>query len=282
VLRAANADAAADARSGESAMQAIKKISFKNSFLAGLCMLALSWGISLSTASAQENPPEAKATSANLTPSKPAAKRYFVEFRSRSALSYGHTFLVHGKLNAKGQVGQVTKEQVAGLHPFSESSLPWMIGHLIPVIAEHGASDGDTEDEYMTAGYRILLNDEEYAKVLAYIRDHQKNSPLWHAVLYNCNAWVGDVAKFMGLKTPDNTMLYPEDYISRMASLNGAKATRPNPQLPSAPLPGVAASKPAAKPAAAKPVAAAVKPAAPAKPQPAAAPTASAETPAVR
>ena len=30
------------------------------------------------------------------------AGRYFVEFRSRYALSYGHTFLEHGRLNDKG------------------------------------------------------------------------------------------------------------------------------------------------------------------------------------
>ena len=67
-------------------------------------------------------------------------------------------------------------------------------------------------------------------------------------MLYNCNAWVGDVAKYMSLKTPGSTMLYPEDYISSLASLNGAKATRPNPSVRS-PLPGTAQAKPAAKPA---------------------------------
>ena len=216
------------------------KISFKLSFLAGLCALALSWGISLPGANAQENPREAAPVeSVNVTAPKSAAKRYFVEFRSRSALSYGHTFLVHGKLNAKGQVGQVRKEQVAGLHPATESTVPWMIGHLIPVVSENGWSDGDTEDEYITAAYRITLTQQDYAKVSSYIRRHQKNSPLWHAVLYNCNTWVGDVAKFMGLKTPGSNMLYPEDYISSLASLNGGKATRPNPAKRS-PLPGVA------------------------------------------
>jgi hypothetical protein len=239
--------------SGESAMQATKKISFKT-FLAGLAMAALCWGMFSSSANAQENPKESTTTSYTSAP-KPGPKRYFVEFRSRSALSYGHTFLVHGKLNANGQVGQVSKEQVAGLHPATDSSVPWMIGHIIPVVSEQGWSDGDNEDEYITAAYRITLTEQEYAQVSAYIRQHQKNSPLWHAVLYNCNAWVGDVAKYMGLKAPDNTLLFPEDYITKLAELNGGKATRPNPHLKPAPLPGVgggqaaARPKPAAKPA---------------------------------
>src|SRR5687767_5467638 len=41
------------------------------------------------------------------------AGRYFVEFRSRYALSYGHTFLVHGRLNEKGEVGELTDKNVA-------------------------------------------------------------------------------------------------------------------------------------------------------------------------
>ena len=242
-------------------MQANKKIGFL------VCAIALSWAISLPAATAQENPREAAAASRvvpiTISP-RSAAKRYFVEFRARSALSYGHTFLVHGKLDANGQVGQVRKEQVAGLHPATESSVPWMIGHVIPVVSENGWSDGDTEDEYITARYRILLTEEEYAQVSANIRHLQKNSPLWHAVLYNCNAWVGDVAKSMGLKVP-NSGLYPEDFISSLASLNGGTATMPNPSIRS-PLPGTVAKPAPAKPRAAKP----------AKPQTATTPTAAA------
>jgi hypothetical protein len=259
-----------DTRCGESTMQSNKK----TTFLALLCVIAMSWGLLGSAAKAQDDNYRERADQAvSINPNAPktAAKQYFVEFRSRSALSYGHTFLVHGKLNAKGGVGPVTKEMVAGLHPATDSSIPWMIGHIIPVISEQGWSDGDNEDEYITAAYRILLTQDEYAQVSAYIRKHQKNSPLWHAVLYNCNAWVGDVAKFMGLKAPENTLAYPEDYITKLAALNGGKATRPNPQLPPAPLPGVAGTKPAAKPTASAKPPAAAKPAVTAAAKPAAA-----------
>lgn len=236
-------------------MQADKKNPFTISFLAGLCAVALSWGFTLPQAQAQENPREPAASPAPITLNQKVStgKRYFVEFRSRSALSYGHTFLVHGKLNANGQIGQVTTAQVAGLHPATESSVPWMIGHLIPVVSETGASDGDTEDEYTTAAYKVTLTEQDYARVSAYIRNHQKNSPLWHAVIYNCNAWVGDVAKFMGLKAPSNTLSYPEEYITELASLNGGRATRPNP-LPQRSAEATRPGRPqAAKPQAAKP-----------------------------
>ena len=141
---------------------------------------------------------------------------YYLEFRSRSALSYGHSFAMFGRRGAQNQI--LTRE-VAGLHPASTSNIPYTLGHLIPVPSETGASDGDLDDAYMTARYRINLTEPEYRKVLAYIRDLQDSSPVWHAVLYNCNAFVGDIAQFMGLKTPAS-LLFPENYITRLREIN--------------------------------------------------------------
>ena len=149
-------------------------------------------------------------------------KPYYIEFRSRSAQSYGHTFSIYGRLNGQGKIAS---KVVAGLHPFSESALPWMIGHLFLVPSETGASDGDTEDQYVTARFRVALNQAEYAKVTTFIKGLQKNSPVWHAVLYNCNAFVGDIARFMGLETPSSTMLMPAEYINGLRDLNISRAT---------------------------------------------------------
>jgi hypothetical protein len=191
---------------------------------------------------------------------KKLAKPYFVEFRSRSALSYGHAFLVHGRLNAQGQVGQVRKEQVEGLHPATDSSIPWTIGHAIPVPAEHGFSDGDIEDEYITARYRVLLTEAEYRDVRAFMDDLRKRTPMWHAVLYNCADYIGDVAKHMGLKH-GSTLQYPDEFITEMAALNGGRVVLLNEvmaqkQKQKAAKPASTAAKPAAaKPATPKPAA---------------------------
>jgi hypothetical protein len=150
------------------------------------------------------------------------AGRYFVEFRSRYALSYGHTFLVHGRLNSKGEVGELSAKNVAGFHPVGETPEFWMLGHLVPVPAETGPSDGDTEEEYVSARYRVYLSEGEYAKVAAYIKEKQSSKALWHAGLYNCNLWVGEVARFLGLKAPVNHVQYPADYINEMRALNTA------------------------------------------------------------
>ena len=204
------------------------------SFLTGVCLLLISMGPQVSTARAQApklattvvGPQKRTAIQPTIgyeTPHKPAhfpAKPYFIEFRSRSALSYGHTFSVYGRLNSQGRIVQST---VAGLHPATESSVPWMVGHLIPVISETGASDGDTEDIYITARYRILLSEAEYNWITAYIKQLQANSPLWHAALYNCNAFVADIAKAMGLRTPYLTVQMPKDFINNLRELNGGR-----------------------------------------------------------
>ena len=183
--------------------------------LAGLCAV----GLSLTTPSlAQDSQPSQTTASAVRTAAKPpapkAAKPYFIEFRARAALSYGHTFAVYGRVGQKNP-----HLKVAGLHPFTESSIPWMIGHLVPVPSETGASDGDTEDQYIIARYRVLLSEAEYKTLLATIKKMQDSSPVWHAVLYNCNAFVGDIAKSLGLKAPSSLQM-PKEYIDDMRQMN--------------------------------------------------------------
>ncbi|WP_414474164.1 hypothetical protein [Microvirga sp. M2] len=168
------------------------------------------------------NAPRTEFASTNGTKGKKAvqapAGQYFIEFRSRYALSYGHTFAMFGRLDRRGQI---TDREVAGLHPAGDSPVPWMIGHVVPVPSETGPSDGDLEEKYVSARYRVVLSAADYERVTAFIRKLQANSPLWSATVYNCNAFVADIARYMGLKTPSSTLLYPADFINQMRNLNG-------------------------------------------------------------
>jgi hypothetical protein len=148
------------------------------------------------------------------------AGRYFVEFRSRYALSYGHTFLVHGRLNQKGEIGELTEKNVSGFHPAGLGSELWMVGHLVPVAAETGPSDGDLEEEYVSARFRVYLTEEQYRRFYAHLMEKKASNAMWHAATYNCNAWVGQIARYMGLKAPVNHLLYPADYINEMRRMN--------------------------------------------------------------
>lgn len=170
-----------------------------------------------SATASHEAPVQSGKQGGSLAPSvssSATAPGYFVEFRSRYAVSYGHTYLVHGRVGQK-----ITKKDVIGLGPATESPVPWMIGHIIPVASDTGAGDGDAEEYYVSARYRILLSKAEYAKLEPFMNKLRSSSVLWHAVLYNCNAFVGDVARYIGLEVPD-TLLKPQEFINQMKALN--------------------------------------------------------------
>ena len=186
---------------------------------AALCALAF-WSMP-AAAQAQWSAPgephqplQADAPEVSRRADRPASPRYFIEFRSRSALSYGHTFVVFGRVGQK-----LTANNVAGLHPRGDSSITYMLGHILMVPAETGASDGDLEEQYMTARYRLMLTAAQYRTVVAHIRELQANSPTWNAATYNCNAFAGTIAHFVGLASPP-TWLLPEDFINSMRRMN--------------------------------------------------------------
>ena len=95
-----------------------------------------------------------------------------------------------------------------------------MIGHYVPVPAETGWTDGDLEDKYISARYRVLMSKDQYDRDMAYIRDLQSRSHTWSAELYNCNAFVADIAKDMGLKVPASTLIYPKVFITHLRMMN--------------------------------------------------------------
>lgn len=142
--------------------------------------------------------------------------QYAIEFRSRYALSYGHTFIMYGRLNGKGQL---VDRVVAGLHPAGDSAQPWMLGHFVPVKSETGPSDGDLEDEYVSARYRVVVDEPEFRRIVAYIKNKQRTSGTWHAIFNNCSGWVADVGRYMGLSAP-NSLLMPADFINGMRKMN--------------------------------------------------------------
>ncbi len=178
---------------------------------AAACALALSAG--LPTAALSQDAADQTPALEQNAQRKPAP-RYFIDFRSRSALSYGHTYVVFGRVGEK-----LTGKNVAGLHPRGDSSLVYMLGHVLMVPAETGISDGDLEKQYTTANYRVMLTAAQYRTVVAHIRDLQANSPMWNAATYNCNAFVGTIAHFVGLVSPP-TWLLPQDFVNSMRQIN--------------------------------------------------------------
>ena len=139
-----------------------------------------------------------------------------MDFRARTAASYGHAFIWYGKTSDK-------EIEVAGLAPEGDT-LPYILGHVIFVPASTGATYGDLDEQYLTASYRVYLNEADAKKVFAYIKHLQGTSPLWNAATANCTAFIGRIATFMGLKTPFH-LLKPEEYVDQLRELNGGRKT---------------------------------------------------------
>ena len=212
-------------------------------FLVGLCAVAISAGLGIQAASAQD------ATATAVTSAKPQSTStkgmYYVDFRARTAASYGHAFVWYGRTDSK-------QIEVAGLHPATESVIPYILGHVIPVPSETGKSYGDLDDEYLTASYRVYMTEPEAKRVFAYIKHLQATSPLWNAATYNCVAFIQDIARQMGLRVPGNHLLYPEEWVKQLKQANGGRRYMSSPvvaQSPSAKPAAAAAQKPAAAPA---------------------------------
>jgi hypothetical protein len=147
-------------------------------------------------------------------------KPYFVEFRSRGAQSFGHTFVLFGKL---GEGNRFASYKIAGLHPRGDSA-QYTMGLWIPVPADTGPSDGDVDEQFMTARYCVTLTEAEYNRLVPYIRQLQSEHKTWHGTTYNCNSFGMDVAKFVGLDTPNPNASLPKDLIEKLADLNRNRA----------------------------------------------------------
>ena len=88
--------------------------------------------------------------------------------------------------------------------------------------SETGASYGDLDSEYLTAHYRVYLNEPDAKRVFAYIKKLQASSPVWNAEISNCTSFIGSIASFMGLKVP-NRWQRPEAYVNSLKVMNGGR-----------------------------------------------------------
>jgi hypothetical protein len=195
----------------------------------GLCAVAIAAG--LQVANAQDKPAATPASAQAQTNSKAV---YYVDFRARTAASYGHAFVWYGRADQK-------QIEVAGLHPATENVIPYILGHVIPVPSETGKSYGDLDEEYVTASYRVYMTEAEARDVFAFIKRLQARSPMWNAATWNCVAFIQAIAIHMDLKVPGNHLLYPEDWVNQLKKLNGGRRYMSSPAVAQA-----ASAKPAA------------------------------------
>jgi len=201
--------------------------------LAGLGAYVLAGAVQTASANeSQARSPDAKVVASIETPADAASARpamrkpgaasargpYYVDFRARTAASWGHAFVWYGKTSER-------QVEVAGLTPAGDTA-SYLLGYLTWVPSETGASYGDLDKEYLTAHYKVYLNEADAKRVFAYIKRLKESSPVWNAETTNCTSFIGDIAAFMGLKTPSR-WTRPDAYVNELKALNsGRQAVR--------------------------------------------------------
>ena len=192
-------------------------------------LVAVSFALTASPSRAIDaaGPAPASTQPTTAKPTQSSYKPYFVEFRARSAASYGHMYVLYGQVNGRGEI---VKSDIAGLHPAGDANdcencslLTWTLGHLVFVPSETGASDGDLEEKYVTARYRVMVDTATFKKVSAHISKLKADKPMWHALINSCVTFGNGIAENMGLKTPASVFLEPKDYVESLRDLNGGK-----------------------------------------------------------
>jgi hypothetical protein len=196
-----------------------------------LGVAAISIGLTASSTLANEANLAAASATASPKTAQSSYKPYFVEFRARAAASYGHMYVIYGQVNGRGEI---IKSDIAGLHPAGDANncencsvVTWTLGHLLFVPSETGASDGDLEEKYVTARYRVMVDAATYKKIAAHISKLKAETPVWHALLRNCVSFGNDIAGTLGLKTPTFIWMEPKDYVESLRDLNGGTPQKP-------------------------------------------------------
>lgn len=154
-------------------------------------------------------------------------KQYFIEFHSRAAASYGHLYVMYGKVNSHDEI---VESYISGLFPagdaancFNCSVFNWTIGHLIFVPSKTSTSDGDLEEKYVTARYRVWMDKAHYEALVAYINKLRKEVPIWNAIIQNCTEYGRTIAVHMGLHVPFRLWMEPKTFVTDLREMNGMK-----------------------------------------------------------
>lgn len=146
----------------------------------------------------------------------PAQSRpdYFIDFRSRPGYLFGHTFIVYGRLDARGRPSEA---HLAGIYPI-DGQAGLIVGSVVPVRASVRAVQDDFR-EPPTNIYRRRLSAAQYARLLRVVAAARHSDHAWDLLFKNCNDFAIEVAKGMRLAAP-SSWLPPYYFVGWLRLLN--------------------------------------------------------------
>jgi hypothetical protein len=144
-----------------------------------------------------------------------AGVNYFVDFRSRPGYLFGHTFIVYGRIDARGKPFDT---HVAGIYPV-DGQAGLIVGSMVPVRASvRGVRDDFSERP--TNIYRKHLSAAQYARLVRSVRGLRVSEREWDLLFKNCNDFAIAVAKEMDMVAPPSWLL-PYFFVGQLRLMNG-------------------------------------------------------------
>jgi len=175
-----------------------------------LLVAALFAACSFATTSARAEPIPATAPK---HAAKAEAYPYYVEFRVAVDGFYGHSYIAYGRLDA----GQPATANYADIHPTGD--FPSMVlGHFIPMDAAT-TPEKDTLGHKIANRFRRPLTAAEYHRLNAIIARTRAAGHAWSILAYNCNDFVAEVARGIGMEAP-GTLSLPYNFIPMLRAMN--------------------------------------------------------------
>lgn len=139
---------------------------------------------------------------------------YFVEFRVAENGVYGHSYIAHGRL---GRDGMPRTVQYADIHPIGGFAST-VVGHFLPIRAVT-EPEPQTLERRTASVYRRALTPSEYQRLTQAIAQARAAGRRWNVLIYNCNDFLADVARAIGLRTP-RTLMRPYAFVPALRRMN--------------------------------------------------------------
>lgn len=142
---------------------------------------------------------------------------YYIEFRVAENGPYGHSYIAYGRL---GATGRPISAAYADIHPTGHFT-EMVLGHFLLMEAET-RPDRDSLGRKLASRFRRTLTAAEYHRLTAVIARVRAADHNWNILIYNCNDFVADVARGIGMRVP-TTLSLPYDFIPMLQAMNPAR-----------------------------------------------------------
>ena len=147
------------------------------------------------------------------------ATLYYIDFRAVEDGLVGHTYIAYGRLDGNGRPASA---QYADYHP-DNGFAGYVMGFMVPITAVMRPTE-ETLRGNIVDNFQVTLRPEEYVELIKLIAQMDAARRLWTAFGYNCNDFLADAARAVGLDAP-MTNIAPYHFIPLLRSTNGETST---------------------------------------------------------